>query len=380
MNAALSKIGRHILYFFLLSPFLFPTGIIKTNIQPYAMVLSCIYVFLHFRQILHTKVSYSLIVLIFTFLTSVFILFLNPIDMNALRGFSNYISICFIPLATYFLLKNNNRIDERFVKNIILLWFLVGFIQLFFRRDFMTSIIGGVRWSSYYRGVVGMASEPSFYGIACYFFLFLTKHFKTKKWYYYTIILIMGILFAQSAMGIIFIGSFLIVDIIDQIRTPKGYKILFGIVGIVIIMFFIIQMFYSNSRMYLLIDSMINFGIDSLYQDESATNRMNAISNSLMQSFDNYFLPYGFQERIGSGFGAILNELGIFGIGLIFIIPLQLSKVFMMKLTRIVSFITILLLLFSNTQLANPIMSFVIGVNMYYDRYSPNKVNKITTY
>lgn len=122
----------------------------------------------------------------------------------------------------------------------------------------------------------------------------------------------------------------------------------------------------EGSRLFQLYSSFTDSGFTALYTDQSVVIRLDAIFNAILDSFHNYFMPLGYELRIGSGLGAVLHELGIFGIAVLFYVPFLLSHVFKKKPTRVASFIVIFFMLFSNTQLANPLMLFVIGVNMYY--------------
>ena len=124
-----------------------------------------------------------------------------------------------------------------------------------------------------------------------------------------------------------------------------------------------------NSRLYQMIDLFWNGGVDSVLSDGSANVRFNAIERALSTARDNLFFPSGFSSRIGSAYGGLLVELGIFAIPAILLISYNLALTFNKKSTKRLYFIVVTLLLLNNTQIGNPLLLIIIGTNIYYRRF-----------
>ena len=365
-NFNLQKIVNYIFIFFCFIPFLFPNPIVNTNIQPYASILAIVVILLNYKVKIDMRRNYfSFILPLFTFLVAMVLMFISGVNIQVIRGVYNYYGMFIIPIATIIVLNKIGELPEKFIKLCILLWFFVGSVQFFIYRGFATSLISGVRWSFDYRGVIGLASEPSFYGIACFYFLNLITRFKTRKHIYMILTLIMGIFYAQSIIGIIFIASFYIIFLIDSTTTSHGLKLWVFTILLVFIGAYIFRNFMNTTRIYDIVQNAINNGINSILLDESASNRLDSIINAFREFAKNNFLPYGFDHRIGSAIGGVLVELGVFGIPAIIYLAKSLGMTFKRKLSFILYFIIVILLFLNNTQIGNPLLLFVIGVNIW---------------
>jgi len=82
---------------------------------------------------------------------------------------------------------------------------------------------------------------------------------------------------------------------------------------------------------------------------------------------DNYFLPLGYTRRIGSGYGGFLCELGFFALPVLWCISLVMSWTFKKRVSRVLYFVVVTILLFNNTQLGNPLLLLVLGVNLAFE-------------
>lgn len=171
-----------VFYFFCMFPFLFPIHLIAaTDLQPYALFVSVVILMIYFHRTVHTKLPYAVIYFGLVFFVALIVFCVSDFTTFALRSVANYASLFFIPLATFLIIKKAEGENHALIKRFILVWFLVGLVQIFFDRGFLSPIISGARWSASYRGVIGLAFEPSFYGIICYFCLYLVKRFEKQK-------------------------------------------------------------------------------------------------------------------------------------------------------------------------------------------------------
>lgn len=361
---------KEILYFafliFCFIPFLFPNQVVDTNIQPYAALLGTLIVIFKFPLLWRTIYSkITLIVLGGTFLISLIVMICGMLSLEAVRGVYNYYALFIIPCAVIIVLEELEEFPEKLVKLLILLWFVVATVQFFVYRGFATTLISGVRWSYAYRGVVGLASEPSFFGIACFCFLHIIKKFKTQRVLFFGITLIMGSLYAQSTIGIIFIIGFYMVFLLDVINTKKGVYIWGGSILASVIFIQYLNTELVGSRLNQMITIFFDGGIDSILLDESASTRFNAIRQSIGTATANLFFPSGFDARIGSAYGGFLVELGFFAIPAIVFISYSFALTFKNKRSKIIYFVVVTLLLLNNTQIGNPLLLVVIGINLH---------------
>lgn len=347
---------------FCLMPFLIPNPIVVTNIQPYAALFGTL-VILKQRYLRTRSWSYE-VTAIGTFIVAIFVLLFGTINVSAFRAVYNYYAVAVVPVATIFVIRKIGAYPEKLVKGLILVWFAVSSVQMFVYRGFMTQLIGGVRWSEGYRGVVGLASEPSFLGIASFFFLHMVQQFKTKRLLFTALVLIMGVLYAQSAMGVLFIAGFLAIFLLEEAEGWRGIAVWAAATIGVVVFLILLDTTLANTRISEIYHSFINGGMDELSEDVSAGNRMDSITEALSNAFNNFLLPMGFQMRIGSGYGGFLCELGFFSIPIMIWISWGMALSFPKKHCRMLYFIVVTILLFNNTQIGNPMMLFVIGSNI----------------
>lgn len=358
-------------YFFCLCPFLSPTPLLGTDVQPYALILSVGYIaYLFFIKSKRIEIeNRKILVLGISFLIALFFAFGSTDDkiLNILRGISNYASLFFITFATYIITKRNHGLNEQIAKIILVLWFFVGLIQFLFMKDFLNSIISGGRTDGT-RGVFGLASEPSFFGVQCFYFFFLIRSFSTNKALYFGLILIMSFIFAQSALGILFVSSLFFILVIESLIIKNRFWVVLLLLGSLILSIYFIVNYMEGTRISQLLQMLLNRNVAGLSEDESIMIRTNSIMIPLKEFSANYFIPHSFQSRIGSAFAGILYELGIFAFGITFVIPAVLSGFFSGNTIRILCFSLTFILFFSNIQLSNPTLAFVLGFGMYYNK------------
>lgn len=347
-------------------PFLFPNPIVRTNVQPYASIVAVVILLLHSGSLLDTTVGKRVAaILSVTFFIAVIILVAGGISMDGIRGVYNYFALFVVPCAAIIVFSDLPDFPEGLCKTMIVIWFLVASVQFFFNRGFATQLIGAVRWSYRYRGVVGLASEPSFLGIASFYFAHMIRRFRTHRLLFYVISLITGVLYAQSATGVMFIAGFYAVLLLDIINSKKGLYIWIASLFALIWFGYFLSTSLADSRLNQMIDAFFNGGVDSVLSDGSASVRFNAIGRALRTAAGNRFMPNGFGARVGSAYGGLLVELGIFAVPAILLISYSLSLTFDKVRSRVAYFIVVTLLLLNNTQIGNPLLLMVVGLNLY---------------
>lgn len=366
--------------FFCLFPFILPNPIVTTNIQPYAAMLGTLVILNEILVLKQYRIrigrAYFFGATWFALIVAIFILVISGVSIAALRALFNYYSVAIVPFAAYLIVRRLGYYPERLIKTLILLWFTVSSIQFFIDRSFLTGIIGGVRFSYSYRGVVGLASEPSFLGIACFYFLHMAVKFQKHKTIFILLILIMGIVYAQSMMGVLFIGGFLVIYFLDETTTKRGIYVWIATVLAVPTFAYLMNTVLVGTRLYQLYALFMREGVEGLLTDVSAENRFEAIVGAIQASLENHLLPLGFYERIGSGYGGFLCELGFFALPVLISISFAMALTFKKRLSQVLYFIIVTILLFNNTQIGNPLLLFVLAMNLiapyidYRSKYS----------
>ena len=361
--------------FFCLMPFVFPNPIVTTDVQPYAALLGTVvilkYLYLNRARLLKRD-FYSIkgnlfqTIAFLTLIVSIVILFVGGITIGGLRAVYNYYAVAIIPCATVLVMKRLREFPERLVKCLILIWVAVSAIQLVIFRGFLTGIISGARWDSSWRGVIGLASEPSYLGIACFYFLHLIQHFKKHQLLFVGLVLFAGLVCAQSAMGIIFIVPFIAVYLIDTNKKFFGVPLWCFALGIVAVFVIFLTTVLAGTRLHNLFMKVVTGGIGGLLEDPSVKIRLRAITRALNNAFSNFLLPMGYTRRIGSGVGGFICELGFFALPVIFAVGWAMSYTFRKRISRIIYFALSIILLLNNTQMGNPLLLIVLGVNLAF--------------
>ena len=155
------------------------------------------------------------------------------------------------------------------------------------------------------------------------------------------------------------------VFLLDMINSRKGLLIWGASVAALAGFAGYLRTRLVNSRLNQMIDAFLEGGVDSVLSDSSASVRFNAIGRALGNAAENLFFPSGFGARIGSAYGGFLVELGFFAIPAIIVISYGLALTFRKKRSRILYFLVVSLLLLNNTQIGNPLLLLVIGINLF---------------
>lgn len=219
------------------------------------------------------------------------------------------------------------------------------------------------------RGVIGLASEPSFLGIASFYMLFLAQKFKKHKVLYISLITIMGTIYAQSFMGMVFVAVYFFLYWLDNANSKKGFLIIAMLIFGLILGWYLLSIYGTSTRLYILIDSISSVGLEATVSgDESATSRYNSLSDAYTDAFSNYLIPQGYQQRVGSGYGGFIIETGVFGLIECILVSIGMAMSYTRSITRYVSFGLITFLLFMNTQVGNPLLLLIIGLNIWENK------------
>lgn len=370
------KILFYLVCFF---PFLKWFGIgMDTDVQPYALVISFILIIWYG---LKNKIRLSNEVFQFYLLvlcgigagTLVTVLF-NGVDFNnTLRYYATYFSLIIVSLYSYLLCKKLNGIDEQFVKRVINIYLIVGFVQKYINSTFCYFLVSNARTSKG-RGIVSLASEPSFYGYMCIFFMILVWNFKTERRIYMLNLLFQIVFLAKSAITIVYLGFFLIILFVVNLKKIDIKKICIALLTVTVICVTIYYLLNSEAnkgqRITWLLQRLLSGQniMQIIESDASISQRVNAIIICLSGFVRTAGIPNGFQVgKITSGYGSMLLTMGWFGFFIIIFIFSFMRKGYCINgenASKIVSiFITIIM--FSGIQISNPMFLFLIGYFMF---------------
>ena len=357
--------------------------------QPYSLVLA----FIIFSTYRGKKLPREIAILLWPFLASLMLAFAGGINLTALRSIGNYASLFFISASSYYVLKMREGLPERFIKTILYIWFLVGFIQVSVYPNFLTFLLRSAR-TGYGRGVCGLAAEPTFYGFVCVFMLLLVLfHWgKSKNGIILATLLIAQILFfAQSSMAALFLIVLAFYYTISHL-TKRNIII---VAAIAIPIVFILSSgelpeFIKGRRIIRVLLLLIKNPMLILFADTSGNDRFFHIVFSFLGFFENYSMPHGpgqfvayllenlprfskevkwlsIGDRIMSGYGAALFELGFIGLAIPLSITLSIHKFY--KNNRRNFFLYAMFLntiLLAAIPMAMPLIGFLIGYLCYY--------------
>jgi len=371
------RILLNIFIFFTFFPYIQVIYIPGTgDTQPFSILFAF---FVCFTYLLKTK-SFSvpkiyIIPLIVFFFSLIVFLFSTFSTEAAIRSLVGYLSLFLIGVATHIYLKENNGISDKYIKTVILIWFIVGAIQTFVYPNFLAFLLPRAS-TTFSRGVVGLATEPSYYGTVGVF-LFFYSLFKLKSLKYTLLTLFQIIIFAQSALAILLLLVFLLVYLIVQRK--------FIILGIMILLIFTSSTFFlsinSTSRAVILAQRAFVQDPTMIFKaDASLNERLGAIYFSVKGFFLHYGAPALFEsyyqymtaegpkqdffiansaERIMSGYGAVLFELGVVGLLIPFIFHVAILKFFRgYRRWQIIVSTCFILLMFTPVPIALPYVSF----------------------
>lgn len=334
---------RNILYlafiFFIFFPYVsfFDTG---TDLQPWGMLIAGM-LFLTFR-IYFTKVDlvFGVIMAI-----SILLIFIGDLNYTAIRSVSGYVSLFLISYTSFRVLRTQRLDVNKIIKISAITWVAVGFVQITVDKSFLSFLLPAFRTTDS-RGVVGLAPEPSFYGIVLLFFILYLSHSNASNRTNYIALCSAGIIFlSQSSMVVLMLLMFLLLLAIIYLR----FKYIISMLLIVTFVPALVSAIEVDTRIFSLISMVASDPIQLLAVDASVNDRFYHILFSVKGAFDGYLLPHGYSSwiayaekqidiysnivivewfslggRIMSGYGSAFFELGIFAI----MIPIVLTRLY----------------------------------------------------
>lgn len=358
---------------------------LNTDMQPYALIVSLVIFFL-FKKIYTLPQAYIAVV----FLSSVLVFVMSGFGFASLRSLFNYASLFFVSYAAYHVLKTERLNFEIYLKSSIIIWFVVGLIQVFYDRTFLNFIISASRTTED-RGVTGLAPEPTFYGIVFIFFLLFLLHTNYKNKKFFIITCIMGVvLLAKSSMAFLF----LVIMLFFYLLTHLSVKYALLSIFLAQIASFVIVNLMTGTRLSFLLARIYEDPKLLVLSDASINDRFFHVFFALKGFFENFMFPNGFLSwneyasiqlaqysdlviiewfslggRVMSGYGAAFFELGIFAAMIPLALFYLLFSIYRNNLKKFFFFFLFVnTLMFSSIPIGFSLFAFYLGFLGYLVR------------
>ena len=378
----------------------------STDLQPNTLLIGLFIIFLLIRKTTPIAIPKKLLLLSIPVICGVFIFLLFDVTSNGIRSLGGYISVFIISISTFLIFRNGYKFKIKTLYYIILIWGIVGAIQFFFYKGFLSFLMSRFAFleSEGYgeRGVSALSNEPSFYGSICFFLWitfitnkeYITVNRKTRFLVLVSLVAQMS-LFASSSVSILY---FLILGVAYVIMNSNKIVLIILVIALLSTSTFIgnyvldfTEYLVGKNRVFNIIQIFIESKEELIYIDPSINERFFNVYISVRGSFENFLLPNGFDTfaeykkslmnselsdlywwttdkhtRIQSGYGAILYELGAIGliIPIIFNYFLYSYLKYDKKRFWIVA-IAVNLTMFSTIPISLPLFSFLIGYFAY---------------
>ncbi len=383
----MAEVLFYILCFF---PFISLQGSDSSDVQPYCLIYTIIMfiVICMKEKICMDKKMYALyrVIILGILVGCAATIIWDGFDFSGiLRYLATYCGLILISYVSYNICLKNEGLNEKLTKIIINIWLLVGMIQTFISREFCSNFIANARTTAN-RGVIGLASEPSFYGYMCIFFALLVLEFQTQQIFYWLNLLFQIVFLAKSATTVLYL--IILLGIIGLFFVLKGglkRTVIFFIVTASLIigcMYFVEHADSGQRIVYFLKILVSGRGISGLIgqfgSDGSIRIRVRDIWMCIEGFIDYLGFPHGFHtKKISSGYGSILYTMGWVGVIIIVYLYNLIRSAFENEMIQkiVPTFLTIIL--FSAIQLSNPIIGFILGFYMYKRKILCGKQNEL---
>lgn len=330
------KVIVFVTLFFIFFPWI-SFGLNNFDTQPWVLITNFLFIIIYSKKNIKTFlfIGHSLLIPIF------FIAFLDT-GNNSIRGFLSY-CIFFSTLHVLYVIFNRffNLITLALpVFNVV--WLAGGLLQFVFGANILNALV--VVRSSFSRGLTSFAPEPTHYGFLLLFIswliLIINKGQLTKLHMLLIFLNITFILFvAKSSMVFFYCLLFALYLILSYLSIKQILKF----ASIALVLFSMLYMFINNNSGNRISNVIVGFFQNPLLiieVDASINSRLSAVVLSLYGSLQDFFIPHGFnayieeserlnrelggvfwygyeKSKIMSGTGALLYELGWFGIVII---------------------------------------------------------------
>lgn len=387
--------------FFILFPYVV-TLRTESDIQPNALIFNLLFI-LFFMLLHNMRVPFSYAPFIFSIVFLYSIVVPSLLDSVSLRGIVPYASLVIFSLSGYLMFRKE-LFSSNIIKYAVWIWLFFGLAQILLQPEFGYFLLprGSTSMS---RGVVSLAPEPSYYGIICLFMtiaidmLLANGMFSAKSAKKYKILLIFQMVFlAQSFTAVFLYLIYLASSVIVTVSLKRLVKTAAYSIGALLLLVYVNEKYgIGGSRFGFLLNTLLSNPMMLMSEDVSAVQRMADIYMSLYGFYDSLPFAIGhgttafsafvsehldmllpnypgkWDDRIMSGYGAPLFELGYIGILIPLITFISFWKNGTTRMKGIGLFLVISM--FSAIPLSFPLYSFLIGMSEAFRRKHPESAS-----
>lgn len=366
-------------------------GLNNRDSQPWPLLFAALFILFNYKyELLKNDFTYLLIPIFAIF--SWFFFSSVVLDFISLRAIINYLTFSFCIVAFIFFLKEYGFPWKLFI-TINLLYIFIGFLQLFY-PDIISLIVTQRGLGAGGRGVTSLAAEPTSFGLVLFFFSFIyiaQSNFNLSKLHLFILALnLISIIFLSKSSNVIL---FLFIAILVFFLFAN-IKIKLIIVTIFSLISFFALNLLEDSRLMFILTNLIDRGFYKyIFFDESINDRLAHVVFSIQGSFENNFLPGGFDSftdmqvylmnkyegffyypnftnSILSFFGTFVYELGFMGYLIFLYIFFQCQNG---SLRRLILVIFLFIILNSGIPVSFPFVAMLfaifINTNFLHNNY-----------
>lgn len=386
------KITTLIVLSFIFFPWL-SFGLNDLDTQPWVLITNFLFISIYSGRKLKKFLFIGYILLMLIFL----IAFIDFGD-NSIRGFLTYV-VLFSTLHVLYIVFNKffNYFSSLLPKfNII--WLMAGISQLVFGREILSFLVS-VR-TSVDRGVTGLAPEPTHYAFFLMFLSWLILLISNNKPSKASLILIfvniIFILFVAKSSMVFFYCILFAVYIVFSYSNLKQILKIAPLVIILIYIFTVFMLSNTDSRIKLVVSSVLSNPMYVIENDASINSRVSAPVLSIYLSLKDFFIPHGFNsykesaikanqelgmlfwygydgDKIMSGTGSLLYELGWIGITIIFLSYFIMVGSTLNYRNTLIPFILLWVFLIGSIPMSFTLICSIIVAYHFINSYPPSK-------
>ena len=354
---------------------------IQTDTQPNALLVATL-VFLVGRRVPLPFPVWTLLVLV----TGALVLFMTGgVTIDGVRSLLGYTSIFIVAAATLMLAASDIRLSDKLLDNSVYIWAFVGAVQLLLWHPFMTFLVRASRTTEA-RGVTSLSNEPSLYATTMIFFILFYFMRRREQSFPVFLCIVQIILFSQSALGVLFVIMMLGLYVLLRFSAPAAIIAVMAILALLFVLFMYGGDLLAGTRIGGLLMALKDAPLRILLVDQSLSARVASIYYSLKGAVDSAFLPHGFDawkeysnaqamiykgtfssdspmDRIMSGYGSALFEMGWFGLTIPILITVGVVKsMWRDSRSRAISLLLVVhLLLLTPVPFSFPLVGLLIG-------------------
>lgn len=364
---------------------------IGTDTQPNALMLGLL-IFLGVRN---KKINSPLILLWATFFISIFLVFFNNLSFFFyLKNTLNYLSPAMVATTTYLILNQMKyKLSFKVFYMMMLIYCMVGLVQMYFIPDFMYFLVNGEGRGSMVggRGVVSLSAEPAFYGTTCILFICYSLLQYTKRQNFWVIGLLLFQLFfiSRSATAIAILLFGLGIFTVIQIFRLK-FKYVLGVIVFILIATPIMLNYWNKietTRAGVLAQTFVENPLLITKLDGSVGIRFTGTVAPFLSMRHHYMKPQGLgyyieflrgfrkkrlynnflsvnnsekKPRISGSLNMVLYQLGFLGL----LFPLAIYLAFRGQLSQdsiLLSFILLIVTMMTQIQMMNGMIGYILG-------------------